>query len=359
MSLLNDYAATRAGAPASSFSVCGDDLVGLWTSANCDEYERIVTEDLHLVVNRKKSYRGDAGVFCEMFVTRKSCDDEAIATPYIRLGEASGVVALRGNNGHYVVDTLRDISLGRQSDRLGPTCGIIRALAGAAATRFAVSRKVPGPLRCGGGGVGVADELTAKVFLMGGAVSTRKLKKTVYEERGQKQRLELLRAYHKSQIGESFETNVALPTMSLLKVCNADRPGMNDPRLQQVMADAATTWNHTGELLYSQWAVRAKLRPATVHDHRKRLECRVRQAEPESWRKLLSSESVRERYSSDDRAAAFRHFKAGRFQKGIEYLRKHTRRISAEAAVAISGRSLLPASLRKSKPGGTYRDARA
>nr|UUW21004.1 MAG: RNA-dependent RNA polymerase [Sanya narna-like virus 8] len=61
------YATRHDPALSNSFRVCGDDLVGLWTQDEIERYYE-VAQRLGLVVNRRKSYEGVAGVFCERFV---------------------------------------------------------------------------------------------------------------------------------------------------------------------------------------------------------------------------------------------------------------------------------------------------
>nr|WAK73589.1 RNA-dependent RNA polymerase [Phytophthora palustris narna-like virus 4] len=72
LSLLN-HAAAALACPGNgkSYSVCGDDLIALWTSQEIARYEANLTE-LGLVVNTAKSFRGPRGVFCEQLVEMES-----------------------------------------------------------------------------------------------------------------------------------------------------------------------------------------------------------------------------------------------------------------------------------------------
>jgi hypothetical protein len=67
LSILNSFAAWRAGARKDTYRVCGDDLTGYWPSSVVDKYE-LTLERLGLVVNKSKSFFGPRGVFCEQIV---------------------------------------------------------------------------------------------------------------------------------------------------------------------------------------------------------------------------------------------------------------------------------------------------
>jgi hypothetical protein len=82
--LLNAFAAYKAGANPSSLAICGDDLSGYWTPSICDEYERQIA-NLGLQSNKKKSFRGRNGVFCERPVYQVNGRLIAKYTP--RMGE--------------------------------------------------------------------------------------------------------------------------------------------------------------------------------------------------------------------------------------------------------------------------------
>jgi len=69
LSLLNSYAAWKAGAHQSTYRVCGDDLIAYWTRSTREKYAANLRE-LGLVMNEAKSFVGERGVFCERLVTR-------------------------------------------------------------------------------------------------------------------------------------------------------------------------------------------------------------------------------------------------------------------------------------------------
>ncbi|QJT93774.1 RNA-dependent RNA polymerase [Erysiphe necator associated narnavirus 42] len=68
LSLLNHYAASQA-ARDSSFAICGDDLVGIWTRHQINVYEYHL-ERMGLIPNKDKAYEGSGGVFCEQIVLK-------------------------------------------------------------------------------------------------------------------------------------------------------------------------------------------------------------------------------------------------------------------------------------------------
>jgi len=68
LSLLNSYCALSAGIKASSFRVCGDDLVALGTARQLSRYENNLRK-IGLIPNIEKSFRGDNAVFCERYCT--------------------------------------------------------------------------------------------------------------------------------------------------------------------------------------------------------------------------------------------------------------------------------------------------
>merc|ERR1712012_770647 len=67
LSILNSFAAWKAGADKETYRVCGDDLIGLWKYSTAQKYTAIL-ERLGLVVNKTKSFFGSRGVFCERIV---------------------------------------------------------------------------------------------------------------------------------------------------------------------------------------------------------------------------------------------------------------------------------------------------
>lgn len=174
LSLMNDYAATVAGAQVDSFSVCGDDLVAVWPKAICDRYEAVIRR-IGLVPNTKKSHRGSGAVFCEMFGTvRPSADGHKLRLrPSLRLGEASGAKALEGEHGVGVVDTLRDFAEGVGHGRIRAH-RLVRGLAKRTANKLSVKGRVlPGRLRDGGAGKGRTTMATFASWVTQGSTPLR------------------------------------------------------------------------------------------------------------------------------------------------------------------------------------------
>jgi hypothetical protein len=96
--VVNSWAAEEAGIPRSAVAICGDDLASLCLPAEAEAYQRNLTS-LGMVVNRSKSYRAKAGVFCEQFVAIDGTDESphelgevvtARSYPLIGLSEATG-----------------------------------------------------------------------------------------------------------------------------------------------------------------------------------------------------------------------------------------------------------------------------
>jgi hypothetical protein len=91
LGVLNSFCADRAGAKKESYSVCGDDLIGLFTDVTRRRYERNL-EEIGLVANKDKSFFGKRGVFCEMLVTKRVGENRV--TAHARdVGHVSGLAA--------------------------------------------------------------------------------------------------------------------------------------------------------------------------------------------------------------------------------------------------------------------------
>jgi hypothetical protein len=148
LSVLNAFAAHRAGARKGDHEICGDDLIADWTrSVRCRYQENITI--LGMENNLIKSFESrDHGVFCERFVRRceRKGEIQCRGPQLIRIGEAVGMRALDGKKGRLVVDDLFVASKDSKQHR------VIRSLALRTATRLAPNRKTPGLLRQGGGG---------------------------------------------------------------------------------------------------------------------------------------------------------------------------------------------------------------
>lgn len=66
MSVINCFAAVKAGIPLGAFATCGDDLIAEATQEEAKVYTRILSL-FGMVVNQTKSFFGSRGVFCEKF----------------------------------------------------------------------------------------------------------------------------------------------------------------------------------------------------------------------------------------------------------------------------------------------------
>jgi hypothetical protein len=168
--ILNAFCAEYRGATRGSYAVCGDDLLGLWTKAEIQNF-RQNTRYFSLVLNEEKSYESwRYGVFCERFAIRDS-PYTAYARPCIRIGEASGAKAVDGEKGRAVHDHLRKIAFGgRMRSNIAKVESPIRRLAARVLSRTAINVRIPGSLGDGGGGGGKATALTVLNYIRFGPV---------------------------------------------------------------------------------------------------------------------------------------------------------------------------------------------
>jgi len=109
LSLINSYSAWKAGAGRTSYSVCGDDLIGFWARPIADRYEATL-EELGLVVNKTKSFFGRRGVFCERIVEQDSRGTRADAHDVGHLSAitAAKLIARQTDNQFAVAANLKD-----------------------------------------------------------------------------------------------------------------------------------------------------------------------------------------------------------------------------------------------------------
>jgi hypothetical protein len=96
LAVLNMFAASESGASRFSSAICGDDLVGLWTSVQRERYNDAL-RTLGLVLNRTKSFIAPRGVFCEQLVVMCG-PHEAVATD---LGHYGHIFAARSAENHH------------------------------------------------------------------------------------------------------------------------------------------------------------------------------------------------------------------------------------------------------------------
>lgn len=105
LTILNAFAAVRAGCSEDSFRVCGDDLIGLWTEEQIAGYNDNI-KMLGLESNVKKSFKSATfGVFCEMLMRRTS-EFTADSVTFLRIGEASATRAVDHDHGPACLDAL-------------------------------------------------------------------------------------------------------------------------------------------------------------------------------------------------------------------------------------------------------------
>jgi len=205
VALISAFAANNAGAPKESYAICGDDLVGIWTSAQFEAYAQVV-EAMGMKLNRKKTFIGMNGVFCEKFIIPQG--DHYVSVPLLRMGQAAAV-RKGGKAGPEVLDGLTTIlyrqkkggsprvvwikdPITRQKSTVVKMVGEpmlvhkeLRRLAEKTVSQIRVSKRfIPGPHMYGGSGKGPCTRMTVKSYLMFGPVQHSHSK---YEAPGQKE----------------------------------------------------------------------------------------------------------------------------------------------------------------------------
>jgi hypothetical protein len=78
LNVANAFAAWKASTDSRSHKQCGDDLIGLFTPEQEQVYRDVLTNDLKLKYNMRKSYVGNAGRFCENHVRITLHDDQQV-----------------------------------------------------------------------------------------------------------------------------------------------------------------------------------------------------------------------------------------------------------------------------------------
>jgi len=102
LNVVNAFAAYKARGDlhtTSSHRQCGDDLIGLYTRCEQNEYRRCIEDDLKLVYNQEKSYVGRSGRFCENFVTITDKDRKSTTAwchPTVKIAEIVGAQECNG-----------------------------------------------------------------------------------------------------------------------------------------------------------------------------------------------------------------------------------------------------------------------
>jgi hypothetical protein len=305
MSILNCYAATKAGASPDSFAVNGDDLIAFWSPKICDRYETYLRK-VRLVPNIAKSFRGKCGVFCEMFAEIQG--GNLVCRPMYRLGEASGVKSIEGRRADLVADDLRDIAEGKVPNGWRRTHRVIRSLA-YQTLKSVTNTKMPGPRALGGSGIGTLDYIGAADFILHGRSPTRTKRRTVGETDGSRARLaDLAAAPHSNKL-----------------------EGIRYADLQ------ALRGAHDGHVLRTggDWINQCRAQKVCRRDRDKRMRCRRHAARLVGPFAALKTAGARERWDATVRAKAHKYFKLGRFQLGTQFLASHTRWIANEELVPL------------------------
>jgi hypothetical protein len=164
LSLLNSYAAWKAGAPKDSFAVMGDDLIGFWSDKVCRKYMAVLV-DLGMKVNHSKSFKGPRGVFCERLV-QTAKDGNARASMYLTLSEAMGSKAGWGFSSDWV-GTIQGLRKPVQAD------DPLSKAADITLSKLSVNNLPEGPLELGGCGKGVASPDAIFATILFGKMSLR------------------------------------------------------------------------------------------------------------------------------------------------------------------------------------------
>nr|WAK73586.1 RNA-dependent RNA polymerase [Phytophthora palustris narna-like virus 3-1] len=162
LSLLN-HAAAALACPGNdkSYSVCGDDLIALWTSQEIARYEANLTE-LGLVVNTAKCFRGPRGVFCEQLVEMESpyfARSRTVEGP-AELG-VSKVIAGRSRDKYAATEALTRLET--------VPCKAAKRLAHLRHKRVRPTNR-PGSVAVGGCGVGIPNLGQLTNYLKSGAI---------------------------------------------------------------------------------------------------------------------------------------------------------------------------------------------
>jgi hypothetical protein len=191
LSILNTYAATRAGIKPASFRICGDDMVALCTKKEALKYENMLKQ-LTLVPNVEKSFRGDNAVFCEMHMTR---EEQSFVTgqgskrklitlrgeKVVRIAQACGAKVLSKGEESSMralseVDQLLDISRGKRPEGYGKTHRVLKRCAYRTSKKLSVGDG--GPIYLGGGGRGDTNRRTFNMFVSNGVFKTNRTQMT-------------------------------------------------------------------------------------------------------------------------------------------------------------------------------------
>jgi len=331
MSIMNDFAASEAGALAGTFSVNGDDLIGYWSQKRALRYEAMLRR-IHIVPNVKKSFLGAQGVFCERLMHIHRDRDTLIGRPSYRLGEACGVRSIDGQRGFAVVDTLADIAAGRTPDGYQRTHRLVRSLARRTVFKTALAgpKTVPGRVEHGGCGNGIATDETLRNYLLHGATNVTTIRHTIESEGVTRIRAEKLRKLITECASIDVEGGV---------------------RVQEVAAELSTLDNHMLDVVHKDWRERLLLKPYDVRDVVRRhvgTKMATDRCKTSALTMLMSDvppETARTnvwRWSKATRRRAAHLVRAKKFGQAIGYLSSHTIKVAAP-----EGDSLFPPHLQR------------
>jgi len=149
LSILNSFAAHRAGAKKGDHQTCGDDLIGLWTKTVIKAYQTNI-ELLGLENNLQKSYVSKRyGVFCERFIQTNRARTTAEGPEIVRIAEATGMKSTSTRKGRLIVDDLLKICT---TNRPSVNHRLIKRACRRTAIALSPCPSTPGLLSQGGGG---------------------------------------------------------------------------------------------------------------------------------------------------------------------------------------------------------------
>ena len=320
LSLLNRYAALKAGAQHGSFSICGDDLVAVWPRSTCDRYEKNL-ETLGLVVNKTKSFRGTGAVFCEQFgvLTRKLGRWRLKMQERVCLSEAHAVTTrvagVSIERGLASVDRLRDVSEGaRLASR--PVRALARRVANSLA--FHSNHLVKGRLDQGGSGKGTANAQTVRAFALFGSAPTSPPKVGARARRIAENTRALLLACGTKPAGKTSQTptlSEALSSLSARVVLAEDLSHTREAHLNLGRTPA--------QFAALQSKDNGRLRAA----HRRR----AKESKRMTCKQAINSEASRARFTAQARRKASHLVAKRAYTAAISALAKGERRVADQA----------------------------
>nr|WAK73585.1 RNA-dependent RNA polymerase [Phytophthora palustris narna-like virus 2] len=249
--LINTAAGLYASSDISSFRVCGDDLIGLWTRSEADRYEFYLSS-LGLRVNKSKSFYAERGVFCETLVRRSSqYTAYSQSVGHIAQSAASTFKAKQSKDRFGILESLVKRSTQRRSKA-------VRKLEETTRRLLARGISAQGPLAAGGNGYGSAIKQLRYVIAHPKRVSFRRHIKTPWAAKMSS----LKTAAHLRERGTEYvpwsEAMIAFQTewhSQLLEECEHPKP----PRLltskelraqsQRMSSRQPVTWKEVREAL--------------------------------------------------------------------------------------------------------------